>query len=55
VGRGEGQTELEEEIEKGGVSHRQIYCIILFTNAACLFGSLISQLNDILQVKERKE
>jgi hypothetical protein len=34
---------------------RQIYCIFLFTNAACLFGSLISQLNDILQVGENEE
>ncbi len=32
----------------------QIYCIFLFLNAACLFGSLMSQLNDIIQAATRE-
>ena len=32
----------------------QIYCLFLFITGACLFGTLISQLNDILQAMTRK-
>ena len=32
----------------------QIYCLFLFVTGACLFGTLISQLNDILQAMSRK-
>jgi hypothetical protein len=32
----------------------QIYCLFLFLTGACLFGTLISRLNDILQAVNRK-
>ena len=32
----------------------QIYCLFLFIIGACLFGTLISQLNEILQAMNRK-
>ena len=32
----------------------QVYCLFLFVTGACLFGTLISQLNDILQAVNKK-